>query len=68
MLTPMDLLVIPNVARRMPPIAEMINDIMDFLAIWVVTLLLLIYCFIVFLMEGPFILLLFLILAFSIYL
>ena len=68
MLTPMDLLVIPNVARRMPSIAEMINDIMDFLAIWVVTLLLLIYCFIVFLMEGPFILLLFLILAFSIYL
>ena len=64
----MDLLVIPNVARRMPSIAEMINDIMDFLAIWVVTLLLLIYCFIVFLMEGPFILLLFLILAFSIYL
>jgi hypothetical protein len=64
----MSLFIIPGVARRMPPIAETINTIMDFLAIWVVTLLLLIYCFIVFLMDCPFILFLFLILALSIYL
>lgn len=68
MIGPIEILVIPNVARRMPLIAEIINDMWEFLAIWILTAFLLVYCFIMFLLEGPFILFLLLILALSIWL
>lgn len=65
---PLEILVLPNIARRIPPLADKVGFVMDFLAIWIVTLLLLSYSFIVFLMEGPFILLLFVVLILSIFL
>lgn len=64
----MDIFVIPNVAQRMPPLAEVMLTVMDFLAIWIVTLLLLLYAFLVFLLEGPFMLIFFVLLICSIYL
>ena len=68
MLFPMDVYAIPNVARRVPPFAEMLVNVMDFLAIWTLTAILLLYAFIIFLLEGPFMLIFFFLLMCSIYL
>ena len=67
MILPVDIVVIPNVARRMPPLIEFLSWILDFLAIWIVTLLLLSYSFVMFLIEGPFVFGLFVILLLSIF-
>lgn len=64
---PLDILIIPNIAQRMPPLAESIMFVTDFIVIWIVTVMLLLYSLFLFMMEGPFILILFVMILFAIY-